>query len=68
MTTTNDLAKQIRCNVNTVQKWCQKLQFEKTGRDYLLTDYQVALIKSNVYKHIGRPKNTYLGVDRQYRR
>lgn len=55
MTTTISLANDLGKHKRTVQAWCVRLGFAKTGRDYLLDDEQVALIKMNVHDGPGRP-------------
>ena len=56
MTTTIDLANELGKHKRTVQAWCKRLCIAKTGRDYILDDEQVLLIKSNVQARPGRPR------------
>ena len=62
MTTTNDLAEQTGNARITIQKWCERLRFAKIGRDYILTDEEVSLIKSRIQSKRGRPKRVLGGL------
>lgn len=56
MKTTNDVARELGNHRRTIQGWCARLALPKMGRDWLLDDEQVELIKSNVHARCGRPR------------
>jgi len=53
--TTKEIANQTGNSMRTVQKWCVIFGFKKTGRDYLLTEKQILLIKRKMQSNPGRP-------------
>ena len=54
--TTTQAAEMLGIARRTVQKWCAELGFERQGRDYLLTDDQLAQIRAVAQDAPGRPK------------
>jgi len=54
--TTTEAARQLGLARRTVQKWCAALAFARVGRDYLLTEDQVAQIRGVAHDKRGRPR------------
>jgi hypothetical protein len=54
--TTVALAKILKANRRTIQRWCALLGYEREGRDYLLTPDQVKEITTHVKPGPGRPR------------
>ena len=55
MTTTIELAVELKRPVRTIRAACQRLGIKKLGRDYLLTDRQVQAIIVEMHDAPGRP-------------
>ena len=58
MYTVPQLAAEIGLKDRSVRRWCLKLGFKKTGRDYLLSIEEVAMIRILHYPKRGRPANS----------
>lgn len=43
--TTNEMARKLNCKRTTILKYCLKLGFKKSGRDYYLTENELMEIK-----------------------
>ena len=56
--TTMEAAQILGIARRTVQKWCAELDFERVGRDYLLTDDQLAQIRAVAQDAPGRPRQS----------
>ena len=56
MYTTHQVAAKLGLARRTVQKWAAVLGFERQGRDYLLTDEQVAQLAAVTPGKPGRPR------------
>ena len=54
--TTIELANELGKHRRTIQGWCARLGYPLTGRDWILDDEQVALIKRSVHDRPGRPR------------
>ncbi len=57
--TTVGLAKILKANRRTIQRWCALLGYEREGRDYLLTPNQVEEITNHVKAGPGRPRKAH---------
>ena len=53
--TTRQLAEETGNAERTVRLWCQRLKFERTGRDYVLTEEQAQRIRELIRSTPGRP-------------
>jgi len=47
--TVPEIAAQLQCSPRTVRKWATVLGYERTGRDYHLTEEQAAEIRRTRY-------------------
>ncbi len=55
MTDIPTLAARARCSLETAQRWCRLLGFRRSGRDWWLTDEQVAAVLARVQPGRGNP-------------
>lgn len=53
--TTVALAKILKANRRTIQRWCTLLGYKREGRDYVLTSAQVKEITRHLRPGPGRP-------------
>ena len=54
--TTYEVARLLNLSIETIQKYCKKLGFKKTGRDYILSDEEFDKVKSIPPSKLGRPR------------
>ena len=54
--TTKQLAEDFNCNIRTIQKWCNILQFEKYDNHYVMSENDIFELSLNIRKTSGRPK------------
>ena len=55
MYTTSQAASIIGCATRSVCRWCDALGYHRLGRDYILSEEQLADVKSHVQSRRGRP-------------
>lgn len=61
--TTTEVARELGLASITIQRWCQALDYQKIGRDYLLTGNQIEQLKAVSHNKIGRPGKTLIRIN-----
>lgn len=55
---TEGAAKRLKCNRQTVIRWCGKLGIRRIGSGFRITENDLVALRGVVRKHKGRPKGS----------